>query len=301
MYDPLIKEYQGQFGHGWTVGDIVAWVEDLPPMPNIVTRAIRLVDDIKTTPGDLAAVIMLDPSLATPIMRAANSARMGHQREVTTLDLAILVVGMGQVKTVLLASALRRWNNKFGSLERVAWEKALGAATAARVICQELEKGFRDELHLTGLLHNLGQIVLLSHKEVGAKYRTVLERMAEKGEDYVTAEREVIGFTHPLVGALVAWKWGFPQSLCKMILHYADPLENISDEAGEKQGVLKMAIEVGMAAGLGCPEKYKPESRIALEKLAALMGYEQATLASGLDQTINKTRARFTTEAGSYV
>src|ERR1700733_3887204 len=101
MFEPLIKECQGPFGQGWTVEGIVDWVEDLPPMPNVISRAIRLVDNIKTTPEELAGVIMLDPSLASPILRSANSARMGHQREVTTLELAILVVGMGQIKTML--------------------------------------------------------------------------------------------------------------------------------------------------------------------------------------------------------
>lgn len=300
MYDPLIKEFRGKFGKGWTVEDIVNWVEDLPPMPNVISRAIRLVDDLKTTPEELAGVIMLDPSLATPIMRAANSARMGHQREVTTLDLAILVVGMGQIKTVLLATALRRWNGNFGPIERLVWEKSLGAASAARVLCQNLDRRYRDELHLTGLLHNLGQIVLLSHKELSGKYRKVLNRMSEHNEDYAVAEREIIGFSHPLVGALVAWKWGFPQSMCRAILHYADPFDAVSDEEDEKLGMLKMAIGVAMESGLGRPEGFSASLRLELERLAGLVGFDQSSLSDSVQTSITATKARFTMDVGSY-
>ena len=86
-------------------------------------------------------MIMLDPALASPILRSANSASLGHQREVTTLSMAILLVGMGQIKTILLASALRRWNGKFGPVERLVWEKSIGAAFAAHVLCQQLKNG----------------------------------------------------------------------------------------------------------------------------------------------------------------
>src|SRR5271157_4447084 len=259
MYNPLIKEYRGRFGKGRTMDDIVNWVEELPPMPDVIAHALRLVDDVNSTPQELADVIMLDPALASPILRFANSASLGHQREVTTLTMAILLVGMGQIKTILLASALRRWNRNFGPVERLVWEKSIGAASAAHVLCQQLQKRYQDELYLTGLLHNLGQIVLLSHKEVGAEYPAVLNRIRECNEDYVTAEREVIGYSHPLIGALVAWKWGFPPSTCRAILHYNDPFEGITGEADEKLGMLKLAAGIGLALGFGRPDGYSED------------------------------------------
>src|ERR1700744_6311943 len=107
MYEALINEYGGDFGHGLTVDEIVDFVEDLPPMPNVVTRALRLIDDVNSSTDALAEVIKLDPALALPIVRSANSVSMGQQQEVTSLESAILVVGLGQIKAMLLASAMR--------------------------------------------------------------------------------------------------------------------------------------------------------------------------------------------------
>ncbi len=301
MYATLIQEFGEQFGKGRTVDDLVDWVEELPPMPELISRALWLVDDIATTPEEIAEVIMLDPALASPILRTANSARLGHQREVTTLALAILVVGMGQIKTILLASALHRWNGKAGPLQRLVWEKSLGAASAACVLCEQLNKPYRDELYLTGLLHNLGQIMLASHQEIGAAYPAVLDRMRERKEDYVTAEREVIGFSHPLIGALVAWKWGFPHATCRAILHYPDPLVRIAGEADEKLAMLKLATVIGLASGIGRPDGwYSVEMEKELHTLAALVGFNPATLPTDLQATMRQTKTRFASEVGAH-
>jgi HD-like signal output (HDOD) protein len=300
MYNPLIKEYRGRFGKGRTMDDIVDLVDELPPMPDVIAHALRLVDDVNSTPDELAGVIMLDPALVSPILRSANSASLGHQREVTTLSLAILLVGMGQVKTMLLASALRRWNRNFGPVERLVWEKSIGAAAAAHVLCQQLQKQYLDELYLTGLLHNLGQIVLLSNKELGGEYPAVLDRMRECNENYVTAEREIIGFSHPLIGAMVAWKWGFAPSTCRAILHYNEPFQGISGEQDEKLGMLKLAAGIGLALGFGRPDGYSAEQNDELETLAAAVGFNKASLQVDLQEAMSETKTRFASEAGAY-
>jgi HD-like signal output (HDOD) protein len=300
MYNnPLIKEYRGRFGKGRSVDDVVNLVEELPPMPDVIAKALKMADDVNTTPEEMAEVIMVDPALASAILRFANSARLGHQGQVTTLALAVFVVGMGQIKTILYASALRRWNRNFGPVERLVWEKSLGAASAAHVLCGLLQKKYTDELYLIGLLHNLGQIVLLSHKEIGSEYPDVLDRIRETNVDYLTAEREVIGFSHPLIGALVAWKWGFPPPTCRAILHYADPFEIIAKEQDEKLAMLKLATCIGLAAGVGKPVGY-PEDTKGLEALGGLVGFGQATLIDDIDTAIKETKKRFSSEAGSY-
>ena len=92
--------------------------------------------------------------------------------------------------------------------------------------------------------------MLLSHKEFGAVYPDVLKRIRECDEDYVTAEREIIADSHPLVGALVAQKWDFPQSTCRAILHYADPFKESPDEGQKKLGLLKLAAGMSLALGI---------------------------------------------------
>jgi HD-like signal output (HDOD) protein len=299
MYDTLIQEYEGQFGRGRSVDEVVECVDALPPMPSVISRALRLVDDFNATPDDMADVISMDPALASPVLRMANSASAGQQQEVSRLADAIMVVGLKQIKSMLYGLAMRRWNRNFGPVEKMIWQKSLGGASAAHVLCEQLKKRYKDELYLTGLLHNLGQIVLLSHAELGESYKTVVQRLTAHNEDYVTAEREVIGFSHPLVGALVARKWGLPLSTCQAILHYADPFEGIDREQDEITGLLKLAVGLGFALGFGKPEGHFVDM-LQLEQLAGRVGFNPDTVPADLSSALCQIKKRFAAEASAY-
>jgi HD-like signal output (HDOD) protein len=299
MYEKLIQEYQGDFARGRTVDDVVDCVEDLPPMPDVIARALQLIDDLDATPDDLAGVIMLDAALASPILRLANSAGQGQQKEITTLSGAIMVVGLKQIKSMLYALALRKLNRNFGSTEKLVWQKSLGCASAAHVLCDKLRKRYRDELYLNGLLHNLGQFVLLSHRELGRLYADVLDRLRQHQEDFATAEREVLGFSHPLVGALVARKWGLPFSTCQAILRYADPFEGIAGEQDEIVATLKLSVDLGYFLGLGRPDGITVDNN-SLDTLAVSVGFSPATLRADLSASMVQTKRRYLAEASAY-
>ncbi|KAB2648164.1 MAG: HDOD domain-containing protein [Verrucomicrobia bacterium] len=300
MHETLMQEYEGQFGNGRSLHDLVGLVEELPPMPDVLTKAVRLTDDPNSEPDDLAKIILQDPSLATPILRIANSAAFGQQREVTSLSTAILLVGMRQIKNMLMATTLRRWNRRFGPMERLVWEKSLGSACAAKILCNALKKKYSDELYLTALLHNLGQIVLLSCEEIRDQYCAVTNRISEYKEDFATAERAVIGFSHPLVGALVAQKWGLGRCICEAILHYADPFEGIFGEQDEKVAMLKLSTGIGLLAGLGCPYGHSVDLE-ELKQLALAVGMPEDPLElTCFAETQRATKELFASESGAY-
>jgi HD-like signal output (HDOD) protein len=299
MYESVIQEYEGAFGQGWKLDDIVSWVESLPPMPDVACRAMRLVDDPDASAGDLARVLADDPALALSILRSANSAALGRGAAATSLDEAIVVVGMGALRSLLITVTLRDWNKKFGPIERLIWEKSLGAAVAAELIASQLRKSYRDEIRLTGLLHNLGQIVLLSHEEIGPRYMEVMACIRDAGMDYATAERDVIGFSHPLVGALVARKWGFPDPTCQIILRYGDPFDGVGNRLDEQIALVKLATELSLCAGIGHTPGH-PLNCGRLTPLATAIGFLPDTLVNDLDQLTRQTRERFLAEVSAY-
>lgn len=167
------------------------------------------------------------------------------------------------------------------------------------MIAGELRKGYRDEIRLTGLLHNLGQIVLLSHDEIGPRYTEVLKYINANGSDYATAEREIIGFSHPLVGALVARKWGFPDATCMVILRYADPFDGVGDRMDEHIAVVKLASELALCAGVGHTPGH-PLNCGRLFPIAAGIGFAAETMVGDLDALATQVRERFTAETSVY-
>jgi HD-like signal output (HDOD) protein len=299
MYDTIILEYEGQFGHGRTVEEIASWVGTIPPIPEAANRALKLVDDPDSSPHEIAAVLARDPALVSALMRAANSAALGRSEAVNVLEEAVLVVGLGPLKSLLLGLTLKRWNAHFGPIEKLVWEKSLGTAAAAHVVTTFLEKADPDTARLCGLLHNLGQIIMLSQPQVRKDYPAVLKYIEEHGVDYAEAERVVIGFSHPLVGAMVAHRWQMPLSICNTILHYADPFEGLENKQDEQVALIKLSAQLSLCAGLGFPVGHPLVSN-ALEPVAQALGFEAETFAGYQDLLAKQTQALYAAESNLF-
>lgn len=295
------KEFEGRLASGKDWREIVAWVGDLPPMPTVASRAITLVEDPDCTASDLTKLLSTDTALAARVLKIANSAMFARQREITTLNQAIMVIGFKSLKGVIVAATLRQFNKNFGSLEKLIWENSMCSGMASSLIAKQLKKRYVEEIFLLGLLHSLGQIVLLFQKDTSKDYKLVLEQIKNTGTDFATAEQNVFGFAHPLIGALVAKKWNFSNDTCQVILHYRDPIESAKPETEleEKTAVVQLADLIAHAAGVGNPEGY-PVDMETIKTVATHVGFEPQGLDEKLDKLISEIKETFERERNIY-
>jgi len=295
------SEFEGRLSKDRDWREIVAWVGDLPPMPQVASRAIGMVEDPDTTATELTDLLSTDAALAARVLKIANSAMFSRQREITTLNQAIMIIGFKALKGIIVAATLRQIHKSFGTLEKLAWESSMCAAACATVISKRLRKRYYEEVFLLGLLHNLGQLVLLHQTETARGYATVVRLIKEKGLDYVTAEQQVFGFAHPLIGALVAKKWNFSPETCQVILHYKDPIdgEKPENELEEKTAIVQLAELITHAAGIGNPEGY-PQDQQTIKVVAGYVGFDSSKLDAVLSEIISDTQQQYQSERHVY-
>ena len=170
----------------------------------------------------------------------------------------------------------------------------------ATQIARLLKKRYVDEIFLLGLLHSLGQIVFLAQNETSKDYKLVLDKIKSDGVDYATAEQEVFGFAHPLIGALVAKKWNFSPETCQVILHYRDPLEGAAptNEQEEKTAIVRLADAIAHSAGIGSPEGYGEQDGEIKKCLAYLQA--EGNTEELLEKLVTETREQFENEGSIY-
>jgi HD-like signal output (HDOD) protein len=295
------KEFEGRLAQGKDWREIVAWVGDLPPMPTVAGRAISLIENPDCTASELTKILSTDAALAARVLKIANSAMFARQREITTLSQAVMVIGFKSLKGVIVAATLRQFQKKFGPTEKLIWEGSMCSGMAAAAIAKQLKKKYAEEVFLLGLLHNLGQIVLLFQPNTALDYKKVFESIKESGGDYNTVEQELLGFSHPLIGALVAKKWNFSSDTCQVILHYADPLDQLrtDNETEEKTLIVRLADEITHAAGIGIPEGYSVYKE-QLIKIAQILGFPNDNLETTIDNLIQETKIVFEKERHIY-
>ena len=291
----LMDEFQSRVAPGKDWKEIVAWVGDLPPLPHVAAQALALIEDPDTTAGKLTELLGGDTALAARVLKIANSAMFSRQREITTINQAIMTIGFKTLKGIIVAATLRQLNRKFGKIEQMLWENSACTAVAARHLSQKLRRPFIEEAFLLGLLHDLGKLVLM--RQVPNEYEKIVQMTVEKQIPFVDAEQQTLGFGHQLIGALVAKKWNFSIETCQVILHHHDPISGPpKDQAEEKTLMIQTADLVAHVLGYGHQEGYMDQ------KQAALAGLQQLGFsAEDAEKQLEEVKEAFATGGGAFM
>jgi len=160
-----IDEYNNYYSRNIDLEDVLKVAGSLPSMPSVASKALELIDNPNVTTSELAEMLSKDAGLTTRLLKIANSAAFSQQQKVTGLHQATSVVGLSGMRSLILASVMRGANSRFGELEKMVWQNALATAIACRYNRDWFKAEPTDDLFLYGLLHNLGQLVLLDHSE----------------------------------------------------------------------------------------------------------------------------------------
>lgn len=260
----LLAEYNGTYAKGITPDDIIKMANRIPPLSHSTLKLIRLADDPDSDLNEINDTIALDAGLASTLLRMANSAMFAQQRKIVTIPHALGLVGMRGLKNLVLAKALTGINRHPVAADNLVRDHAIGAALMLRIIAQRTGRRDADDLFLLGMLHRLGQFVFLADSYTKPMFLSVLTRIKENGEDYAGAEFKEFGFSHPLIGALVANRWDFPQKMCQVIMQYADPFEGADDDTQLRTGLVQFASASAHACQIGSPAGYPDQTPLLL-------------------------------------
>lgn len=223
---------------------------DLPTMPAVADRVMRLVADPNTTTEQLQKVISADQALAARILKIANSVFYASVRKINTISEAIVMIGFNTLRSLVLTASSRDIYKRFGLTEKMLWEHSMGAAISAGIIAKELRIVNQEEAYLGGLLHDVGKVVL--NNSDPAKFSKVMERVYNEQISFRMAEQEVYGFSHADVGAMVIRKWKLSENLEMAIRNQYNPTWLSSDPNLMKlTAVVNLANQFCLKLGIG--------------------------------------------------
>lgn len=286
-------QYKTRISSGKDWNEIVSVVRDLPPLPHVASRALALVEDPNVNANQLTSILQKDPALAARVLKIANSAMFAVQRKITTLSQAIIIIGFKTLKGVILAATLRQINRKSGELERLTWENSMSSAIIAHTICHHLRKPYADELFLCSLLHDLGKLVIAA--QIPKEYDRIVQQ-TKQGKRFVEIEQEILGFSHPLIGALVAKKWNFSDAICQVLLHHHDPLSfPITEDIYLRTAIVQLSNSIAHVLGYGNVEGYADYSQDLPEqfKLVGIKEEDQERLLERIKITVAEQAGAF--------
>lgn len=205
---------------------------DLPTVPEVLTRLSEVIASEDSTADDVADVISQDAAVATHVLRIVNAPYHGLQVDVSSISLAVSVLGFSMTKKIALEAAIyARFASDASPVPRfdprAFWQHAVYAGVAARAIgaqSQRLGGHHGEDLFICGLLHDIGKVVLL--ERAPSEYGHVLATCARSGRPQSEVEAEVFGFTHADVGSVLAVKWFLPEDMTIAIRYHHHPQDD---------------------------------------------------------------------------
>lgn len=248
-------------------------VSDLkfPPMPQTLTDIMRLRAEGAADVERLIEVVKNDPGIAASVLRRVNSAYYGLSRKVSQVDKAIGLLGYKEVYGLALAAVVRQafafqGTEEAGAIYRHIMRHSVATATIARKLAEQISPIATETAFTTGLLHQLGRLLLLS--AVPRPYAELWLRLSPAKDTSTLVsptpamERFVFKTDYTQLGLVLAQHWGLPEEMMSVIRSHHDP-DGI--DAPFVRG-LALMVAVGHAVSV---ELFEPASRT--ETIAGLL------------------------------
>jgi len=226
-------------------------IGDLPPLSQAVNKALELIRNPKSNLAEVANVLALDQSMASLILRWANSAYYSPLQPIKTVHQAVAYLGQNAVQSLILTASVAALMDRPVPGYRLdrgeLWKHAVGVAGGARLAVQHLGPQVAEEAYHAGLLCDIGKLAFEVLLRTLDPFEGTWEQMPF---DYL--ERHYFGVDHATLGGELARRWNLPSPLPEAIAFHHRP-----SLAGDGV-VLAAAVHVADAAmmmfgiGLGC-------------------------------------------------
>jgi putative nucleotidyltransferase with HDIG domain len=250
--------------------EVMGLIGDLPPLPQVASRVIALVEDPDTSGRDITEVIAADQALTAKILRASNSAYYGRSGKISTLSQAVMLLGFQAIRNLVLVHSLPFGSSAAQSqgqnLQQVLWEHSLSTALSARLMAAK--RGYYDPevAFVAGLLHDAGQIVFVMKHP--AEFNSILAKAKTSDLSISELEQEALGFDHAVVGSKVLERWNLPALLVEAVAVHHEPHEPGPEGDLAVMTAAASALTNSLGMGLVSPEQAAAELTRLLEVLA---------------------------------
>lgn len=203
-------------GESPDTGDILVRLEkcisggsiDLPPVPDIMIKLEEAMRKEDTSVHEIVRIIMSDQILTSKILRVVNSAFYSSSREITSLQQAIILMGLKSILSIVTVHTISGFTTKNADAVREILRHSLLCAFVARKLATALGAD-PEEAFVCALLHDIGKTVILNF-------------LAQQTVPDEIKERIITGY-HDEVGFALASKWNLSEVIRLTIKFHHEP------------------------------------------------------------------------------
>ncbi len=198
-------------------------VEKMPAFPKSVQRVLELASDINCSHKELVMIIEKDPVMTMKLLRILNSAYYSFPKQVTSVNQSVVYLGLNTIKNMALSFAamgsLPRHSAAGFDFQRYLMH-SLTTASLARTLSQKYfpDDTTHSDCYIAGLLHDFGKVVFA--RFLTDEFKDAITFSHNQTISLHSAEQQIIGADHTVVGGMLVEKWQFSKQLTENILNH---------------------------------------------------------------------------------
>ncbi len=189
---------------------------ELPVIPQTANAILRLTQDPNADMDELSKLIHGDQSIASHVLRIANSASYTSGDPIVSLQQAVTRLGMKLLGEIAIAVSMQSDIFSAPGFEaqiKPLLKHALASAAYGREIARKRRRNIEGQF-LCGLLHSVGkpiclQLIATAQQKLGMKLNA-------------TEIAQIVATLHPKIANKVALDWKLPEQLQVTTAYFHD-------------------------------------------------------------------------------
>jgi putative nucleotidyltransferase with HDIG domain len=177
----------------------------------------------------ISNIISEDQAIAAMVLKIVNSAAYGFYNKIGDLQRAIVILGLNEIKSLVLATSMYKIVKQFKSSSafdmQEFWKHSIGCAILSKVLAETAYIKDPEDVFTGGLLHDIGKLIHATY--LREEFEDAVANVVETGSQMFESEEKILGFDHAQTGSALAEKWRLPRkTLTKEIaaVHIANTL-----------------------------------------------------------------------------
>ncbi len=141
-------------------------IVELPTIPTVMSQVLAALDNPKLSANQLASLIERDQTLTAKVLKVANSPFYGFARKISTIDLAVVILGINVLKEIVLSLLIQKFFSRLSKSMfdvKSFWNYSLFCGAAAKLLARKLGYKLAGEAFVAGLMHDLGILIIIEN------------------------------------------------------------------------------------------------------------------------------------------
>lgn len=204
----------------------------LPPIPDILLRTKKLIENSGYSAKELSKIISLDQAIAARVLKLANSAYFNFNPPIPTIEEACILLGEKNLISIIMVAQMSKMLDKelkgYNISKGNLFYHSIASAVAADIIAREKMPLFELDAFSAGLLHDCGKMIL--NEYVNQRKQEFVYLVSVSKMPCYLAEKKMFGFSHAEIAYNFLEAWHLPEIQTHAIGFHHNPQDSGMNE-----------------------------------------------------------------------